>query len=158
MQKFPVIVEDIGNLHRQNKFAIIIDEAHSSQGGRTSAKMHMALTNTNNNIDNEDNIEDKINQIMQSRKVLTNASYFAFTATPKNKTLEIFGIAERQADGTVKYRPFDVYSTKQSIEEDFTLDVLQNYTPVASYYQLVKTIEDDPLFDKKRHIKNYVTI
>jgi type I restriction enzyme R subunit len=148
VQKFPVIVEDIGDLHRQNKFAIIIDEAHSSQGGRTTAKMHMALTNIR-----EDDIEDTINQIMQSRKVLTNASYFAFTATPKNKTLEIFGIPETQADGKVKYRPFDVYSNKQAIEEAFILDVLQNYTPVASYYQLVKTIEDDPVFDKNKAYK-----
>ena len=84
---------------------------------------------------------------MEARKLLPNASYFAFTATPKNKTLEMFGEADPQHDGTVKHRPFHSYTMKQAIQEGFILDVLQNYTPVESYYKLIKTVEGDPEFD-----------
>jgi type I restriction enzyme, R subunit len=87
---------------------------------------------------------------MQARKMLTNASYFAFTATPKNKTLEIFGTPEAAPDGKTAHRPFHSYTMKQAIQEGFILDVLKNYTPVASYYKLVKTVEADPEFDTKR--------
>jgi type I restriction enzyme R subunit len=87
---------------------------------------------------------------MESRKLLPNASYFAFTATPKNKTLEIFGAAEPQADGKVKHRPFHSYTMKQAIQEGFILDVLAFYTPVESYYRLIKKVEGDPEFDTKR--------
>jgi type I restriction enzyme R subunit len=82
--------------------------------------------------------------------MLTNASYFAFTATPKNKTLEMFGEPlPPDAEGKVKHRPFHSYTMKQAIQEGFILDVLKNYTPVDSYYKLVKKIEDDPEFDTK---------
>ena len=87
---------------------------------------------------------------MESRKLLRNASYFAFTATPKNKTLEIFGDPERQPDGTVKHHPFHSYTMKQAIDEGFILDVLGHYTPVHSYYRLSKRVEDDPEFDVKK--------
>ena len=87
---------------------------------------------------------------MEAKKLLPNASYFAFTATPKNKTLEIFGEPEPQADGTVKHRPFHSYTMKQAIQEGFILDVLKYYTPVESYYKLVKKVEGDPEFDTKR--------
>ena len=87
---------------------------------------------------------------MAARKMLTNASYFAFTATPKNKTLEIFGEAIPAAESKVKHQPFDHYSMKQAIQEGFILDVLKNYTPVDSYYRLVKTVEGDPVFDSKK--------
>src|SRR5262249_4588241 len=83
------------------------------------------------------------------KKLLPNASYFAFTATPKNKTLEIFGDPYVD-DGVKKFRPFHSYSMKQAIEEGFIQDVLKNYTPVDSYYKLVKTVEDDPEYDTKR--------
>jgi type I restriction enzyme R subunit len=149
LQKFPFILDDIGNEHRGRRFAIIIDEAHSSQGGRTTAKMHQALSGSIGE-DEEDTFEDQINRLMESRKLLPNASYFAFTATPKNKTLEIFGTPDPQPDGTVKHRPFHSYTMKQAIQEGFILDVLANYTPVKSYYKLVKTIEDDPEFDVKK--------
>ena len=86
---------------------------------------------------------------MEAKKLLPNASYFAFTATPKNKTLEIFGEPFKDGDKT-KYRPFHSYTMKQAIDEGFILDVLKNYTPVDSYYKLVKTIESDPEFDTKR--------
>ncbi len=86
-----------------------------------------------------------------ARKMLTNASYFAFTATPKNKTLEMFGEPlPPDAEGKVKHRPFHSYTMKQAIQEGFILDVLKSYTPVDSYYKLVKTVEGDPEFDTKK--------
>jgi type I restriction enzyme R subunit len=94
--------------------------------------------------------EDKINRIMEARKMLPNASYFAFTATPKNKTLEMFGEPYRRRRGQGQAPPFHSYTMKQAIQEGFILDVLKNYTPVDSYYKLVKKIEDDPEFDTKK--------
>jgi type I restriction enzyme R subunit len=149
LQKFPFILDEIGNEHRGRRFAIIIDEAHSSQGGRTSAKMSMALSEAGAE-DEDETFEDQINRLMEARKLLPNASYFAFTATPKNKTLEMFGEPDPQPDGTVKHRPFHSYTMKQAIQEGFILDVLAHYTPVKSYYKLIKTIEDDPEFDVKK--------
>jgi type I restriction enzyme R subunit len=149
VQKFPVILDEIGNEHRGHTFAILIDEAHSSQGGRTAAKMNMALSAQGGEQDDEETTEDKINRIMEARKMLPNASYFAFTATPKNKTLEIFGAPWPEGD-VVKHQPFHSYTMKQAIQEGFILDVLQNYTPVASYYRLAKTVEDDPEFDTQK--------
>ena len=147
VHKFPFILDDIGSTHKGNKFAIIIDEAHSSQSGNMSASMNIALGGDYNP---DDDVEDKINRLMEGRKMLTNASYFAFTATPKNKTLETFGVPMPQADGKVKHEPFDNYSMKQAIQEGFILDVLKHYTPIKSYYKLVKTITDDPHYDKKK--------
>ncbi len=151
VQKFPFILDEIGDEHRGRTFAIIIDEAHSSQGGRTTAKMHMALSAAGAEREDE-TIEDKINRIMESRKMLPNASYFAFTATPKNKTLELFGEPYKEG-GVTKHRPFHTYTMKQAIQEGFILDVLKNYTPVESYYRLMKTVEDDPEFDVKKALK-----
>ncbi|MBI5651475.1 MAG: type I restriction endonuclease subunit R [Chloroflexi bacterium] len=148
VQKFPFILDEIGIEHRARKFAIIIDEAHSSQGGRTAAAMSMALSEAGA-VEDEETTEDKINRIMESRKLLPNASYFAFTATPKNKTLELFGEAYRVGD-QVKHRPFHSYTMKQAIQEGFILDVLQSYTPVNSFYKLVKTVASDPEFDTKK--------
>ncbi len=123
----------------------MIDEAHSSQGGKTAAAMSEALA------DPEDTINDALEKRMKARKMLKNASYFAFTATPKNKTLEMFGEPlPPDAEGNVKHRPFHSYTMKQAIQEGFILDVLKNYTPVDSYYKLVKTVESDPEFDTKR--------
>jgi type I restriction enzyme R subunit len=150
VQKFPFILDEIGNEHRNHKFAIIIDEAHSSQGGRTSAKMNIALSGMGDA--EEESVEDKINQIIEARKMLKNADYFAFTATPKNKTLEIFGEPYPEGD-VVQHRPFHSYTMKQAIEEGFILDVLKNYTPVYSYYRLAKTVEDDPEFDTRKALK-----
>jgi len=144
IQKFPFILDEIGDQHRERKFAIIIDEAHSSQGGRTASAMHAALSEQG--IPEEETEEDRIIRAMESKKKLRNAGYFAFTATPKNKTLEIFGAP--QPDGS--FRPFHAYTMKQAIEEGFILDVLRNYTPVNSYYRLMKKVEDDPEFDVKR--------
>ena len=149
VQKFPFILDEIGNEQRGRRFAIIIDEAHSSQGGRTSAAMAQALSQAGEEGE-EETYEDQINRLMESRKLLPNASYFAFTATPKNKTLEIFGNPAPQADGTVQHHAFHTYTMKQAIQEGFILDVLAHYTPVHSYYKLAKTVEDDPQFDTKK--------
>ncbi len=149
MQKFPFILDEIGSEHRGKRFAIIIDEAHSSQGRKSSAAVSMALS-TAGAEDDDEILEDKINRLMEAKKLLPNASYFAFTATPKNKTLEIFGKPEPQADGKVKHWPFHSYTMKQAIQEGFILDVLKHYTPVDSYYKLVKKVEGDPEFDTKR--------
>ena len=149
VQKFPFILDEIGNEQRGRSFAIIIDEAHSSQGGRTSAAMTQALSEAGE-VGEEETYEDRINRVMESRRLLPNASYFAFTATPKNKTLEIFGAPDPQPDGSVRHHAFHSYTMKQAIQEGFILDVLAHYTPVASYYRLAKTVEDDPEFDARR--------
>ena len=157
VQKFPVILDEIGDEHRGRKFAIVIDEAHSSQGGRTSAKMNIALAEEGSMVE-EETYEDLINRIMEARKMLSSASYFAFTATPKNKTLELFGDPLPEG-GKVHHRPFHTYTMKQAIQEGFILDVLANYTPVQSYYRLMKTVGDDPEFDVRRankKLRHYV--
>ena len=148
VQKFPFIYQEIGDSHRGNTFAIIIDEAHSSQGGQATSRMSQALSEVGGQEDDETS-EDVINRIMDSRKMLPNASYYAFTATPKNKTLEMFG-EPYEAEGQTKHRPFHSYTMKQAIQEGFILDVLANYTPIQSYYKLVKTVEADPEFDARK--------
>ena len=147
IEKFPYIISEIGQEHKDNKFAVIIDEAHSGQSGRNSANMNLALSGmaTDDDADNE----DKINAMMEGRKLVSSASYFAFTATPKNKTEEMFGVSYEE-DGEIKHRPFHVYTMKQAIQEGFILDVLRNYTTIDSWYKIMKTVEDDPMFDKKR--------
>lgn len=151
VQKFPYILDDIGTEHRDRRFAIIIDEAHSSQGGKSSAAVAKALF-TRGADDDDETTEDAVNRIIESKKMLTNASYFAFTATPKNKTLQMFGDPVPGAEETA-YRAFHSYTMKQAIQERFIVDVLENYTPVESYYKLMKTIEDDPEFDATRASK-----
>jgi type I restriction enzyme R subunit len=158
VQKFPRILDEIAT-EGGKMFAIVIDEAHSSQGGKTSAAMSQALADTTEAAtegddagpDPEDTVNAALEKRMAARKMLTNASYFAFTATPKNKTLEMFGEPlPPDAEGKVKHRPFHSYTMKQAIEEGFILDVLKSYTPVDSYYKLVKKIEGDPEFDTKK--------
>jgi type I restriction enzyme R subunit len=154
VQKFPFILDEIAT-EGGRTFAIVIDEAHSSQGGKTSAAMSQALgaqaEDEDAGPDPEDTVNAALEKRMAARKMLTNASYFAFTATPKNKTLEMFGEPlPPDAEGKVKHRPFHSYTMKQAIEEGFILDVLKAYTPVDSYYKLVKKTEDDPEFDTKK--------
>ena len=149
VQKFPFILDEIGAGQRDRRFAIIIDEAHSSQGGKASAAISTALSDAGRR-DDDESYEDQINRIMESRQMMPNASYFAFTATPKNKTLELFGEPDPQPDGAVRHYAFHSYTMKQAVEEGFILDVLRHYTPVASYYRLAKTVEDDPEFDTKK--------
>jgi len=163
VQKFPFILDELGSLAAK-KFALIIDEAHSSQGGRTTAKMHEALGGQSDGVllteeaFEEDLTQDAVNAVleqrMKSRQMLENASYFAFTATPKRKTLELFG--ERiEVGGEVLFRsPEDLtYTTKQAIQEGFILDVIANYTTVKSYYEVAKRVSGDPEFDKVRALK-----
>ena len=154
VQKFPFILDEIAT-EGGKTFAIVIDEAHSSQGGKTSAAMSQALGDQEpaggEGDDPEDTVNAALEKRMAARKMLKNVSYFAFTATPKNKTLEMFGEPlPPDAEGKVKHRPFHSYTMKQAVEEGFILDVLKTYTPVDSYYKLVKKTEDDPEFDTKR--------
>lgn len=167
VHKFQFILEAVSADYKNKKFAIIIDEAHSSQNGSLAAKMNIAVSG--NVYDDDDEFEDKLNTIIEGKKMATNASYFAFTATPKNKTLEMFGKkmfdehgnAILNDDGTQKAKPHYVYTMKQAIEEKFILDVLRYYTPYESFYHIVKTVENDPLFDKKqaqRILRYYVEV
>jgi type I restriction enzyme R subunit len=156
VHKFQFILDAISEDHKNKKFAIIIDEAHSSQNGSLAAKMNIVVSGTS--YDDDDSFEDKLNALIEGNKMAKNASYFAFTATPKNKTLEMFGkrIFDKNGnpvlneDGTQKSEPHYVYTMKQAIEEKFILDVLRYYTTYDSYYHLVKTVANDPLFDSKR--------
>ncbi|MDP3007719.1 MAG: type I restriction endonuclease [Methylococcales bacterium] len=163
IQTFPHLLkemEDLGAL----KFAIIIDEAHSSQSGDTAGKMNAVLADKNDGEEDAEEVtlEDKINKLIEDRKMIKNGSYFAFTATPKNKTLELFGVPRKYTkDGEQKtaFDAFHLYSMKQAIEEEFILDVLQNYTTYQSFYKLIKSVEENPEFDTKKaqmKLKAYV--
>lgn len=168
VQKFPFILDEVAAVG-DRRFAIVIDEAHSSQGGKTSSAMGKALgaaeqaaedAPQEESHDPEDVVNAALEKRMTGRKMLKNASYFAFTATPKSKTLEMFGQAlPPDAEGKVKHRPFHVYTMKQAIQEKFILDVLEHYLPVESYYKLVKKTEEDPEFDTskaKKKLRRYV--
>lgn len=155
IQKFPFIIDGIGDLS-EKRFAVIIDEAHSSQSGAAHDSMNNAMGKAKaDESDEEPDAQDLIVAAMQARKMRGNASYFAFTATPKPITLEKFGT--KQPDG--KFAPFHLYSMKQAIEEGFILDVLANYTTYKSYYEIEKSIEENPLFDTKKaqkKLRSYV--
>jgi len=143
IQKFPFIVDGIADLS-DKRFAVVIDEAHSSQSGSAAGKMNEAMGNgVVEETEEDDDPQVKILKAMEARKMKGNASYLAFTATPKNTTLERFG--EKQSDGS--YKPFHLYSMKQAIEEGFILDVLANYTTYKSYYEIEKSVQDNPEFD-----------
>lgn len=153
IQKFRVIWEEVSDLSDKN-FAIIIDEAHSSQSGEAHNSMNRAMGN--DAFKNAEDVQDMLVAMMETRKKRNNVSYFAFTATPKNSTLEKFG---KLNVGTGKYEPFHLYAMKQAIEEGFILDVLANYTTYKSFYEIQKSIEENPLFESKkaqRILKAYV--
>ena len=164
LQKFPFVLEKIGDLPRRN-YAVIIDEAHSSQGGEALKKMKEVLSaqsleeaqaeELESGLDED--AEDEIRKLMEARGKQDNLSFFAFTATPKPKTVEVFGT--HGTDGIS--RPFHLYSMKQAIEEGFILDVLKNYTTYKTYFRLNKQIEDDPNVNKKqaaRAIARFLTM
>ncbi|EPH5217155.1 type I restriction endonuclease subunit R [Campylobacter upsaliensis] len=157
IQKFPYIADEI--THLQNKsFAIIIDEAHSSQSGKSAQKMGEAISNKDDKETGEMDLEEELIKIIKNKKFQKNASYFAFTATPKPKTLEMFGSA-CEINGEKKFIPFHLYSMKQAIEEGFILDVLKGYITYASYYKIVSK-NDNREYDKKKanaKLKAYVT-
>ncbi len=147
VQKFPRIVEGMDAL-TDRRFAVIIDEAHSSQSGTSADSLNEAIGGED--AEAPEDVQDKILAAMAGRKMRKNASYFAFTATPKPATLEKFG--RQGADG--KFYPFHLYSMKQAIEEKFILDVLEKYTTYKSYYEVQKSVEGNPLFDTaKAHKK-----
>jgi len=149
-----VIVDQIGQLAGQ-RFAVIVDEAHSSQSGESSRSLRAVLAASSleeaaaeeeGAPTSEDELEDRVLQAVQRRGRLPNVSYFAFTATPKARTLELFGTP--RADG--KFEPFSLYSMRQAIEEQFILDVLQHYTTYKTYWRLLKTVADDPRYDRTK--------
>jgi len=153
LQKFPFVTEKIGDLPRR-KYAVVIDEAHSSQGGETATELKgvlggAAIREEARRQAEEQGLpdhEEEVLRTMAKRGRQPNISFFAFTATPKYKTLEVFG--EPGADG--KPRPFHLYSMRQAIEEGFILDVLASYTTYKTYYRLIKSIENDPEVDKRK--------
>lgn len=145
IQKFPFIIDGIADLS-EKRFAVVIDEAHSSQSGSAHDNMNRAMGKQIAESEDDD-AQDKIIKAMQSRKMRGNASYLAFTATPKPITLEKFGTVKEDGVGR---KPFHLYSMKQAIEEGFILDVLANYTTLKSYYEISKSIEDNPLFDSTK--------
>ena len=162
VHKFPFILKEIGTALADRRFAIIIDEAHSSQSGSLSAKMNMAIAGVD--VENEEDFEDILNKTIEGRKMVKNANYYAFTATPKNKTLEMFGKKIPQPDGKPKFEPHHNYTMRQAIQEGFILDVLKNYTPYQSYYkvvesEIVRKRKENPEFDRdqaQKKIRWYV--
>ena len=153
LQKFPFVLDKVGDLP-DRKYAVIIDEAHSSQGGEAHKKMKEVLSSNDNGAENgenddftaEDFIREQVEKSAEARGQQNNISFFAFTATPKYKTLAIFG--EKGKDN--KPFPFHLYSMRQAIEEGFILDVLENYVNYELYFKLSKAIEDDPNLNKKK--------
>lgn len=155
IQKFSFIMDEVGDLSGKN-FAVVIDEAHSSQSGHMAGNTNQVLSGEND--EDYDEYEGKgINKIvsdfMERRKMAPNANFYAFTATPKNKTLETFGIPYVKPDGKIGHKPFHVYTMKQAIEEGFILDVLKSYTTYQSYYRIRKSITDDPMFERTQAMK-----
>jgi type I restriction enzyme R subunit len=168
LQKFPFVLDKVHDLPKR-RYAVVVDEAHSSQGGESAKKLKDVLTviDTKEMVcepkadyaaeQDDKDVEDNIRESMLARGPQTNLSFFAFTATPKAKTLEVFG--RKGADG--KPEPFHLYSMRQAIEEGFILDVLQNYTTYQAFFQLSKKIEDDPDVNKKkaaRAIARFITL
>lgn len=147
--KFSFILDEIGNKLQNKHFAIIIDEAHSSQSGALSSNMAQALSG-NAKAQEDETADEALARIIKSRGLAKNANYYAFTATPKNKTEELFGTPYKNPDGSLGHRPFHTYTMKQAIEEGFILDVLRNYTPYSSYYHILKATADDPFMEKKK--------
>lgn len=148
IQKFPYIVDKIDEM-RNKKFAVIIDEAHSSQNGTSAQKLSETIGDVQDEIKDEMDFDEKILYIIKNKKLQSNVSYFAFTATPKPKTLEMFG-KSCEINGVEKFIPFHLYSMKQAIEEEFILDVLRGYTTCQSYYKIIARTKENPLFDKKK--------
>ena len=163
IQKFSVIAEEIGKL-KSKTFAVIVDEAHSSQSGESARNLRASLSQgiedevaDEDDADEISDIDAQILEEMERRRMQDHISYFGFSGTPKNKTLELFGRKGR--DG--KFVPFHVYSMRQSISEGFTLDVLQNYTTFRRYFQLIKSVPEDKAYEKGRTLRaltNYVDL
>ena len=158
LQKFPYIYQDVEATGK--RYAVIVDEAHSSQSGTAAKKLKEALGDTEEILEQyareeaeeeskTEDYEDNLVKELSTHGMHKNISFFAFTATPKNKTLQLFG--EKQENGN--YRAFHIYSMRQAIEEGFILDVLKNYTTYERYYKIAKTIDGDPEYDKVKGSK-----
>jgi type I restriction enzyme R subunit len=147
IQTFPNILQDVGDMQGAN-FAVIIDEAHSSQAGDSAAKLKIALGKTKD--DKDEDLEDLIAEMIKSKQFPKNVSFFAFTATPKAKTIELFG-NKKTPDS--KPEAFHEYSMKQAIEEGFIRDVLEKYTPYKTFYKIAKKVDDNPEFEKDKAVK-----
>lgn len=152
VHKFSFILSEVGSELANKRFAVIIDEAHSSQSGKMSARENQVLSGVVIE-DDEDEINAHIEKFMEGRRMAPNVNFYAFTATPKNKTLETFGIPFTKEDGEIGHRPFHTYTMKQAIEEKFILDVLMGYTTYQSYYRIRRKIEEDPEFDRVQAMK-----
>lgn len=153
VQKFSFILSTIRQNLSERRFAVIIDEAHSSQSGRMGAAVNQTLSGTRLEADSEDEINAIIEQQIDGRRMAGNANFYAFTATPKNKTLEIFGTPFTGEDGRVGHRPCHAYTMRQAIEEGFIHDVLLNYTTYQSYYRIRRAVEEDPEFERKQAMR-----
>ena len=162
IQKFSMIAEEIGKL-KSKHFAVIVDEAHSSQSGESARNLRLSLSQgialgvTEDGSDAGSDIDARILEEMEQRRMQDHISYFGFSGTPKNKTLELFG--RKDAEG--KFVPFHVYPMRQSISEGFTLDVLQNYTTFKRYFELVKSVPEDKEYEKAKTLRtltNYVDL
>ena len=162
IQKFSVIAEEIGKL-KSKTFAVIVDEAHSSQSGESARNLRLSLSQgialgvTENYADEVSDMDTRILKEMELRRMQDHISYFGFSGTPKNKTLELFGRKDEEG----KFVPFHIYSMRQSISEGFTLDVLQNYTTFKRYFELVKSVPEDEEYEKARTLRtltNYVDL
>ncbi|CDO04306.1 Type I restriction enzyme EcoR124II R protein [Oceanobacillus picturae] len=165
LQKFPFIIEKLGEFSA-GKYGIVIDEAHSSQGGKASTAMTNILSDKSLEDafeadrlaeENMEDVDEKIAETIAKSGKQANISFFAFTATPKPKTIERFGTYDK--DGMP--HAFHVYSMRQAIEEGFILDVLKNYTTYKTFYKVAKSIEDDPEVSSKKatkQIAKYVSL
>jgi type I restriction enzyme R subunit len=156
LQKFPFALKHLSDIPNRN-YAVIIDEAHSSQGGDSSRKMNEALAGKNVSLEEAENVEhgieetelegdDFIRETIRKQGKQPNISIYAFTATPKAKTLEVFGTKDEYG----RPKPFHLYSMRQAIDEGFILDVLKNYVSYKEYYRFSKAIEEDPELNKKK--------
>lgn len=159
VHKFPYIMQTVGAELRDKRFAIIIDEAHSSQSGSMATALNRVMAGlgapavTAKIEDDEDALNELLEEVIKGKRMAKNANFYAFTATPKNKTLETFGTPYTD-EGIIKHRPYHNYSMKQAIEEGFILDVLKNYTTYHSFYKIRKRREDATgEFDRKQSQK-----
>lgn len=169
LQKFPFVLDKIGELPSRS-YAVIVDEAHSSQTGEAAKDLRLALSGSDEQeltvaeaadsdliTETADPVEEALVKVVAARGAQANLSFFAFTATPKGRTLELFGT--KNAEG--RYEPFHLYSMRQAIEEGFILDVLANYTTYQTFWRIEKAIADDPAYDSakaKRAIARFVSL
>ena len=155
--KFPFILQTLGQELANKHFAVIIDEAHSSQSGSMQSALNRVLSGFGHrNLtleDNEDGLNELLQYVVSGRMMAKNTNFYAFTATPKNKTLEMFGTPCDGKNGETAHKPFHIYSMRQAIEEGFIMDVLENYTTYNSYYKIIKATESNPTFDRDQAAK-----